>query len=236
MDHVDTAPAREVTVVGIDACAAGWVAVVLRPGAAVAGVFGATLADIAEQVPDARGFGVDIPIGLPAAGERRADLAARKALGPRRSSLFMTPVREALTAPTHAAATQVARQLTGKGISRQAYGLAPKILEAEAWVTTIAAPVWEVHPELSFATLLGHPARASKKTWSGMRERLDALHAAGIKLGQLPGAGDRAAVDDVVDAAVVAWSAQRLVAGHGVPYPDPPEMDAMSGRAIAIWT
>ena len=224
-----------VTVVGIDACTAGWVAVVLRPGTAADGVFGATLSEIAAQVPAAQGFGVDIPIGLPTTGERPADLAARAALGPRRSSLFMTPVREALTATTHASATQKARELTGKGISRQAYGLAPKILEAEAWVAALQVPVWEVHPELSFTTLLGHPARASKKAWSGMRERLDALHSAGIELGELPGAGDRAATDDVVDAAVVAWSVQRLVSGKGVPYPDPPEMDAVTGRAIAIW-
>ena len=228
-------PPPAVTAVGVDACAAGWVAVVLRPGAAAEGVFGATLEDVAAQVPDAVGFGVDIPIGPPTAGERRADLAARAALGPRRASLFMTPVRPALLADTHADATALSRQLTGKGISRQAFALAPRILEAEAWTAAAGAPVWEVHPELSFATLLGHPARCSKKTWAGLRERLHALHGAGIELGDLDGAGDRAAVDDVVDAAVVAWSVQRLLRGAGRPYPDPPEVDPVTGRQIAIW-
>jgi predicted RNase H-like nuclease len=223
------------TVVGLDACPAGWVGIVLRDGTAPAGVFGATLQEIAAQVPDAAGFGVDIPIGLPTQGERHADVAARHALGARRSSLLMTPVRQALLADTHATATQLSRQLTGKGISRQAYALAPKILEAELWVGALDVPVWEVHPELSFTALLGHPAQASKKTWSGMRERLDALQAAGIELGGLPGAGDRAMADDVIDAAIVAWSTRRIIGGQGVPYPDPPEPDGRTGRTVAIW-
>ena len=227
-DHAHTA-------VGGDGCAAGWIGVVLRREAAPQGVFAATLDDLARQVPDAAGFGVDIPIGLPASGQRRADLAARLALGPRRASVFITPVREALTADTHARATEVSRELTGKGISRQAYGLAPRILEAEAWVADVRVPVWEVHPELSFATLLGNPARASKKTWSGMRERVVALRAAGIELDGLGDAGGHAAVDDVLDAAVAAWSAQRLLAGHGLSYPDPPEVDERTGRQVAIW-
>lgn len=226
---------RTHAVVGVDGCAAGWVGVVLGRAAAPQGVFAATLHDLARQVPDAAGFGVDIPIGLPVRGERSADLAARLALGPRRSSVFSTPVREALTAATHARATQVSRELTGKGISRQAYGLAPRILEAEAWVVDLDVPVWEVHPELSFTTLLGYPARASKKTWSGIRERVTALAAAGIELGDLGEAGRRAAVDDVVDAAAAAWSAQRLLAGRGVAYPDPPEVDERTGRLVAIW-
>ena len=220
---------------GIDGCAAGWVGVALREGSPPEGVFGATLPELARQVPDAAGFGVDIPVGLPARGERGADLAARAALGARRSSVFSTPVREALTAATHASATQVSRELTGKGISRQAYGLARRILEAEAWVAGLELPVWEVHPELSFATLLGHPARASKKTWAGMRERLAALEGAVIELGDLDGAGGRAAVDDVVDAAVVAWSTRRLLAADGVASPDPPEIDGLTGRQVAIW-
>lgn len=222
--HETAAGACAMTAVGVDACAAGWFGVVLRAGAAPEAVFGTTLHELAAQVPDAEGFGVDMPIGIPVDAQRRADLAVRQVLGARRSSLFMTPVREALLAATHAEASLVSRRLTGKGVSRQAYALAPKILEAEAWVADENAPVWEVHPELSFATLLGHPARASKKTWSGMRERDAALRTAGIELGVHPDAGRHAMVDDVIDAAVVAWSVRRLISGQAVPYPDPPPM------------
>jgi len=41
---------------------------------------------------------VDIPIGLPDTGRRRADVQARQAVGGRRSAVFLTPVRAALLA------------------------------------------------------------------------------------------------------------------------------------------
>lgn len=202
------------TAVGVDGSPDGWVAVALAADGTARGVHGPTLDAIVAQVPEAAGIGVDIPIGLPRAGPRRADVDARRLLGPRRSSVFLTPVREALEARTHAEASATARRRTGHGVSRQAYGLAGRILEADAWAPRAPVPVWEVHPEVCFAVLLGHPATASKKTWSGMRERLTALEAAGVGLADLSGTG-RAAPHDVLDAAAVAWSAERLLRGQG---------------------
>lgn len=221
-------------VVGVDACPGGWVGVVLGGSGVERAVQADTLAALAAQVPAAEGFGVDVPIGLPVDGVRAADVAARRFLGVRRSSVFATPVRAALEAATHAEASAIGRRLTGQGVSRQAYALAGSILDADRWVAVAAAPVWEVHPEVSFAVLLGHPAHASKKTWVGLRERLGALKDAGIVLGALPGAG-RAGSDDVVDAAAAAWSTARLVRGAGISLPDPPELDPATGRAVAIW-
>lgn len=221
--------------VGVDACRDGWVAVCLEADAPPRGVFGTTLEEVAAEVPHARGFGVDIPIGLPSDGRRSADVEARALIGPRRNSVFFTPVRPALLAPTHAEATRISRELTGHGLSRQAYALGPKLLECERWRSRVAAPVWEVHPEVSFTVLLGRPPRTSKKTWSGMVERRDALAVAGIRLEGLGPAGDRAAVDDVLDAAVAAWSARRLIAGEGRSLPDPPELDPETRQPLAIW-
>jgi predicted RNase H-like nuclease len=222
-------------VVGVDACTKGWVAVAMEPEAPPRAVVVDRLDDLSDMFPDAAGFGIDIPIGLLADGPRQADLQAREVLGPRRHSVFMTPIRAALLADTHAEATAISTTITGKGISRQAYGLRHRILETEAWLDRAPAPVWEVHPEVSFTRLLGRPPAASKKTWAGMVERRDALDVAGIVLDDLGVAGTRAATDDVLDAAVVAWSAARLVAGDGRSLPDPPEQDPVTGRAIAIW-
>jgi predicted RNase H-like nuclease len=47
-------------------------------------------------------------------------------------------------------------------------------------------------------------------------------------------AGRVAGVDDVLDAAVAAWSAQRIARGEARCLPDPPERDA-EGRSVAIW-
>ncbi len=221
--------------VGVDACRQGWVAVAHQPDAPLWGVLLTDLAELPDAIPDAAGVGVDIPIGLLDDRQRAADVAARQTLGPRRSSVFATPVRSALRAPTHAAASARSRELTGQGISQQAYALREKILQAEAWVPTTSLPVWEVHPEVSFAELAGHPATASKRTWAGTYERLQALRAAGIEIDRLGVAGERAAPDDVVDAALAAWSAHRLLTGRGRSLPDPPEHDPATGRPIAIW-
>jgi predicted RNase H-like nuclease len=226
------------TVVGVDACSHGWVAVCLDADGTTTparGVFARTLDELAAAIPDAEGFAVDIPIGLPTAGHRRADLEARDLLEARRNSVFLTPVREALEAPTHAEASALARSRTGQGISRQSYALRDKIFEAERWRAVAPVPVWEVHPEVSFALLLGHPARWSKKTWAGTWERLTALRQAGIDLGAVGDAGGFAAPDDVLDAAAAAWSARRLVAGEAMSLPDPPEVDPATGDPVAIW-
>lgn len=222
-------------VVGIDGCRGGWVAVSIGAGGFARGVFAPTLAGVAEQVPDAAGFGVDIPIGLPSDGARRADVEARAVLGPRRHSVFTTPIRAALAAPTHAQATAISTRRTGRGISRQAYGLRARIEEAEVWARDATVPVWEVHPEVSFAEVLGGPATAPKKTWTGMRERAGALTDAGVDLTAIGDAGRHAAPDDVLDAAIVAWSAARLVQGGGRSLPDPPEIDPVTGWSMAIW-
>ncbi|MDP8929462.1 MAG: DUF429 domain-containing protein [Actinomycetota bacterium] len=223
------------TVVGIDGCRGGWVGIVLRPPRAPAVVFAETLDRIADEVPDAEAFGIDIPIGLPTRGPRRADTVARSFLGLRRASLFPTPIREALVAPTHAEATRRSTLFTGQGVSQQAYALGPKILEAERWSREASRPVWEVHPEVSFAVMLGHPAGASKKTAAGTLERLRALEDEGIHLDELGEAGEHAGIDDVLDAAAAAWSAKRLLHGQGISLPDPPELDPETGRPVAIW-
>lgn len=144
-------------------------------------------------------------------------------------------MREVLEAETHAEATRMAKARTGTGISQQTYALRKKILEVERWLPSSPCPVYEVHPEVSFAVLLGAPARASKKTWAGMVERRNALEAAGISLDAIEDvATRRAAVDDVLDAAIAAWTAERIAAGTARSFPSPPQRD-VSGNLIAIF-
>lgn len=60
---------------------------------------------------------VDIPIGLPGAdqGERRCDVAARRALRERGRAVFPAPVRELLAFRDFKSAADYQRKLTGKG-------------------------------------------------------------------------------------------------------------------------
>lgn len=231
-----TAPGR---VLGVDGCPGGWVAV--APDLDRTRVYAAaTLTGLLDAVAvdgPAGTVGVDIPIGLPDSARRQADLLAAGLLGPRRSSIFATPVRAALVEPDYATAVQVNRKLTGHGFSRQAFGLRAKVLEVDLFVRTggSAGDLHEVHPELSFATMAGGPLRYGKKTWAGAVERQARLAEQDIpldrSLGPDPG---RAGVDDVLDAAAAAWSARRYAAGAARSLPDPPERFG-DGIRCAIW-
>lgn len=221
--------------VGVDACAKGWVAVVLAAGPPT-GVFGATLSEVAAAAGDAMAIGIDIPIGLVPAGRRRADVEARARLGSRRSTVFLTPVRAALEASTYAEALAISRSLGAGGISKQAWMLRPRILEAERFAEDVDLPVLEVHPELSFAAMIGRPA-APKRTWAGVHERSHALVDEGVVLDGLGGAGAMAAADDVLDAAAVAWTVRRWARGQATRVPaDRDEHDPVTGRSIEIWS
>jgi predicted RNase H-like nuclease len=158
--------------------------------------------------------GIDIPIGLPERGPRRCDLEARRMLGPRRSSVFPAPLRGVLGARSYGDALARARALSGRGLSRQVFGIPSKVGEVERLVTPERQHrLVEVHPEVSFAVLAQGPMAHAKKTPDGRAERLEVLRAMFPDLDdrvrtRLTGAG----TDDVLDAFVVAWSARRWLA------------------------
>jgi predicted RNase H-like nuclease len=223
-----------VRVVGVDACRAGWVAVVLADRAVESCTVHADIAGVAASCGPVDGFGIDIPIGLPDNGRRQADVLARERVGRRLNSVFFTPCRQVLESATHREATTLSVQLGGVGVSAQTYALAKKILEVDAWRPLAAAPVWEVHPELSFAILAGTPLPYPKTRFAGVQMRRELLRGAGVDFdGPLLPGGASADTDDVLDAVVAAWSAERAARGAAVCLPDPPE--ALDGIPAAIW-
>jgi predicted RNase H-like nuclease len=139
-----------------------------------------------------------------------------------------------LAAASYADACAVARALDGRAISRQAWALRTKILEVGAWLPTAPCPVYEVHPEVSFSLLTGAPIVAGKRTAAGLAARRRALEEAGIVVPADLADASGVAADDVLDAAVVAWSAGRIAAGQARSFPDPPEISA-DRRVAAIW-
>jgi predicted RNase H-like nuclease len=233
-------PPLEVTVpvLGVDACAAGWVGAILEPGAPRPRVaVASTIAGLVESVRRSLGIqvvGIDIPIGLPDRSTRQADTLARKALPGKASSVFTTLTRAAYAEDTRAAADSVNRALTGQGVGAQAFALRAKILEVDTWVRSRpTVTVVEVHPELSFAVMAGAPLLPGKKTDEGRRDRLAALATAGL-LSPSVLAGPGYAADDVLDACAAAWTAARVAAGEAWSLPDPPQTWS-DGIPAAIW-
>lgn len=220
-------------VVGVDGWRKGWVGIVLVGGRFCRAFVAEGFAGVMEQAADVQVVAVDMPVGLLEDEPRRCDAEARARLGARRSAVFPAPPRSVLERPTYAEALAWARQRTGKGVSRQAYGLRRGILEVDAFAGDDR--VVEVHPEVSFAALASH-VLAPKKTWAGQMERRRLLQRIGLRLPQDLGSASCVPPDDVLDAAVAAWTGHRVAKGLARPLPEPPtQRDPRTGRSIAIW-
>jgi predicted RNase H-like nuclease len=220
-------------VLGVDGWSKGWVGVEVRAGRCGAAHAGPNLRALIAAVP-ADAVGVDIPLGLVDTGWRTADLAARKLLGPRASSVFLTPPRAALAEESHAQASARCRELTSKGFSIQAWGLKTKLLEANLLYDAGGFALREVHPELSFTAMGLPPGSGGKKSWSGQRARLRLLRSVGVDLPDDLGGAGEVPPDDVLDAAAVAWSADRVAGGIAASVPEPPQINER-GQQVAIW-
>lgn len=220
---------------GVDGCRGGWLG--CRIGAEVGPSF--------RVFPSIRelwalwGAGavrclVDIPIGLPdGEASRRCDREARAVLGRRRaSSIFNPPVRDALLAGSWAESATVNEMRSGKRISRQTWGLVPRIREMDEFLRSEAGSrgrFRESHPELLFHVLnQGLQLEHGKKVRPGIDERLAILErcfegssrAARSAMTALP--HQLAQPDDVVDALVAAVVAFRFGASLATLPSDPP--------------
>ncbi len=205
--------------------------------------------DIAELWRRFYGVGailIDIPIGLAGASlqSRACDVAVRSQLGwPRSSSVFSPPCREALRARNYVEACTINQRITGRKLSRQAYGILPKIREVDDFLlgnVTARHVFHETHPELCFYVLnQGRPMKYGKKSHNGFRERMRVLvrccpdtgdvFEQSRKMHSKSVLGDDDILDSLVNA-VVALRGQ----GRYTPVPERPEHDSV-GLDMAIW-
>lgn len=234
-------------VAGVDGCRPGWFVILAgasassdRPQRVIArrcASFGEVLALTERPVAIA----VDMPIGLldrPLPGGRACDREARKLLRrSRASSVFTPPTRRGLAALTYSDVSRV----NGTGMSKEAFNILPKIRDVDqAIAASDQTRVFEAHPELAFATLAGAPIRHNKKTPEGRRARVRLLRRIFGRAFQDPvrlwlehGAA-QVALDDVVDAYVLAHVAARIRRGSAVRLPAAPPRDRR-GLRMEIW-
>lgn len=212
-----------VRVAGVDMAGGGWAVVVLEEDRVVDAFRCESFAE--ALLVEAEVVGVDIPIGIPESAPRPADLAARRFVGARASSVFPTPVRAVLEAPTYADARRVAVELTGKSVSSQSYALRNRILEVDEHAHRDERVI-EVHPEVSFSELAHRPLLSKHRT-DGLAERRALLEEAGI---EVPDSVPRIAEPDLLDATIAAWSARRYARGEALPLPEGHE-----SRIGAVW-
>jgi predicted RNase H-like nuclease len=221
-------------VAGVDGCRGGWVTFKVELATSVEVLD--LPAWLRECPPDLACFGIDIPIGL-LGGPRSCDMAARKLLGySRGSSVFPAPCRAALRAQTHAEASSINRQMTGKGLSQQAWGIIPKIRQVDDAMTA-ACQQWvsEVHPEVCFWALNNKtPMPHNKRSLEGIAERTTLLRTVFRTIEHdLLNRPSRVGRDDLLDAAVAAWTALRIESGEAHQVCEP-QRD-QRGLIASIW-
>lgn len=221
---------------GVDGCRTGWLRLVenLTTGELSADV-SSTAAELFDRSPSGTVTGIDIPIGLPAAGGRACDEAARRLLGrPRSSSVFPVPIRPVIGARDRVEASRLHQAIDGRGIGVQSWNLVGKIREVDEVLRDrleLRGRVHEVHPELAFRAWNGGAAMGfNKKTPEGRAERRRLIDR---DFG--PDAFDRVraaflvkevAHDDILDAFAVLRSARRIAWGVAVVLPEsPPPLD-----------
>jgi predicted RNase H-like nuclease len=138
-------------VIGIDGCPGGWVGARVGADGALAWLVLPLKLDVAQLAEQATAVAIDIPIGLPTSGYRRADDAARKILGARAPGVFSTPVRPVLKADSYPEACVISAQVNGKAVTRQAWAIVPRIRAVdEGMIAGLQDRVIEAHPEVSF--------------------------------------------------------------------------------------
>ena len=172
-------------IAGVDGCPKGW-------AVATARVVGETLIDLEVEFVETldttvakvregklSALAIDMPIGLINEHPRTADVDARKLLGPRRSSVFPTPLLTTLDAADYDEARFRSLAACGKAHSKQAWNLMPKIRELDALVQATDQPaVAEAHPECAFVRLQGDiPLDHAKSTNEGRALRTGLIRA-----------------------------------------------------------
>ena len=217
MSRLKSAPDPEKAWVaaGVDGCKSGWVCAGFNGDTWSLSLMPA-LQDIVDRMTPGATVCIDMPIGLSADGFRTCDRDARRLLGARRSSVFPAPPRLAIAEAPYEAINARSKKEFGKGVSKQAFYLLPKIREVERCIlqANTAGLAWlETHPELCFASLnAGVPMTYSKKASDGYSERFALISRfLGRRfLGELVGSFEATvtksvcARDDILDALVCA--------------------------------
>ena len=223
---------------GVDGCPEGWIAIVYSDDgyidADVYPCFGELWSAYGDRADTIL---VDVPIGLreDSSEPRPCDTEARRKLSPHRhTSVFPTPVREAVYQESYQEAKAVQERRTEGSLGVQSWGIADKIAELDTFLRKIepeaTGTISEAHPEVCFWALneeqamkyskTGQPAAAFWERISVLQEidesLLDHLRRASQDLDATVGN------DDVVDAFALALTASpRTASLQQLPDPRP---------------
>jgi predicted RNase H-like nuclease len=206
--------------IGIDGCRTGWFFVGISDNDSFRAGVVPEISAIKPWLEEAVQILVDIPIGLLSSGsdERLCDVAARRLISPRGSTVFPAPARTAVYKDSYAEASDENQRCLGRRLSKQSFHICKKIREVDEFVRTVrpGPKLREMHPEVAFCTLGGmSPRLTRKKEPDGYRDRLGLLRSVYPGTDELIEAAREGepfrknlADDDILDALVGAVTAR----------------------------
>ena len=160
--------------IGVDGCRGGWIAAVLDHGDMQLKRY-KYISSLVEEYPSFDAFLIDMAIGLRNSKEQeRPDDEARKELGPKGSSVFPIPSRDAVYADGEEAQKQANIRTLGKSLAKQSIAIIPKIRELDTFLNDhpeYKYKILESHPEVDFARLNGAVLMSRKQEEPGPSQR-----------------------------------------------------------------
>ncbi|MGE0621119.1 MAG: DUF429 domain-containing protein [Pseudomonadales bacterium] len=225
-------------VVGIDGCKVGWCCVELADNGSWSIDVMPDIGEVWRRFRGASAIFIDVPIGLRDFGsdQRHCEIEARRCLGRRHSTVFTPPLRSSLAFNSYEEASANNFKLAGKKLSRQAWGILPKIAEVDRFLNDCVSArsvLSEVHPELLFCNLNNWvPMSKGKKSAAGKRERSELLRRHFSHTGDVFNQFRKqflkreVADDDVYDAMIAAVCALKCQTRGCSTFPVHPERDS----------
>ena len=205
--------------VGVDWSSGSWLAVAFdAAGFDHAAVF-EEVGELWQRYEETAGrILIDVPVGLIEEGPdgRDCDSLARSVVGPRSSSVFTPPVREATRKRRYPAAKRVNERKADASLSKQAFAISDSIAAVDDLLRNVPEArdtFSESHPEVCFRAFAGEPLQHSKKTAGGYAERMRTLASYDtdappvVQAAAEATGGEKVAVDDVLDSVVLGYTA-----------------------------
>ena len=231
-------------IAGVDGCKAGWLCIKknIDTGVVSSGVF-SNAQSLIRQKPEPLVIAVDIPIGLMESDPRQCDIEARKLLDiKRKPSIFPAPIRSIIRLNTFEEANAVSKQILGKGISQQTHAICKKILQFDEILSeqpALQKRIKEIHPEVCFwACNNDKSIPHNKKSEEGLKERHKIIseyfgHKAIMDVRSKYHV-NTVAHDDIYDAFIALWTAERIYKGNAGLIPNPSPCDE-KGIHMEMW-
>ena len=217
---------------GVDGCRGGWIACILDHGDFRLERFD-SLEALVNHYQEFDAFLIDMVIGLRSrADQLRPENLARKELGPRSSTIFSVPCRQAVYAESEAEQKEENKKVLGKSLSKQSINIIPKIRELDEFLDNhpeYRNKILESHPEIVFARLHGRVVMTQKKEFTGFMDRVNILERY-LPDKKLTGLWEKAKdfkckPDDLLDAVCLAVTAVLSTQGMCDTIPKVPEQD-----------